>query len=175
MAAIAAGMGHAACTALCPLGETPVSLSTHTCFGLCLGARTGSQQHVAYHGLTLGLAHASMREQDVMRVFCDEQCDFNGASVQLLSQLNRGTVRGLSLTGCVAVQQHVRGVQFSGLANDAQTVKGAQIALGINLAQTSKGVQIGVLNVAKELVGVQVGLLNINRAGWTLPLINISW
>ena len=49
------------------------------------------------------------------------------------------------------------------------------MALGINLAQTSKGVQIGVLNVAKELVGVQVGLLNINRAGWTLPLINISW
>ena len=142
MAAIAAGMGHAACTALCPLGETPVSLSTHTCFGLCLGARTGSQQHVAYHGLTLGLAHASMREQDVMRVFCDEQCDFNGASVQLLSQLNRGTVRGLSLT-----QRRTDGERG---ADRAGNQSGADLERGANrCAQCGKRIGRGASGIAQ--------------------------
>lgn len=174
--AVATSYLHASCLTLYPLGERPETLDTHACFSLCLGARTTSEKdHIAYHGLTLGLAHASMPDNDIMRMFRNESCDFNGATIQLLSQLNHGTVRGLSLTGLVAIQRSIRGVQLSGLANDARDLKGLQMAIGINMAQEICGVQIGLLNVTSKLTGVQIGLLNVNRAGLTLPLLNASF
>lgn len=177
--AIFVGMVHvaqAACVACCPLGDRPETLKTHACLSLCLGVRTApAQHHVVYHGLTLGLAHASMPAFDPLRMFFDEKCDFNGVSVQVLSQLNVGTVRGLSVSGLVAVQRDVYGWQLSGLTNNARKIAGAQTSIGMNLANDVCGVQVGLFNATKTLKGVQIGLLNVNRAGWVLPLINVSF
>ncbi|MBQ9693860.1 MAG: hypothetical protein IJV69_03810 [Kiritimatiellae bacterium] len=172
------GFAHfatAACLVIGPSRGEGGTLQTHTCAGFCFGASSATDDTVAYYGLLLGLAHASMQTNDVMRMFRDERCDINGCSVQLLSQLNGGALRGLSLTGLVAAHQEMSGWQLSGLANDAKTVRGAQTALGINVAQDVRGVQVGILNLADDLKGVQIGLINVNRAGWAFPLINISW
>lgn len=177
MMAAMAGIASASCGVLVPIGERPTTLDTHTCCSFCLGKRTfEAPNKVTYYGLTLGFVHASMSKNDVMRMFCDEQCNFRGASVQLFSQLNGGRVDGLSASGLVTFQEDVRGIQLSGLANDTSTLKGAQVALGINLAtKEATGVQVGILNIAEELKGVQIGLINVNRAGWVFPLINFSW
>jgi hypothetical protein len=98
-----------------------------------------------------------------------------GVSVQVLSQLNVGTVRGLSVSGLIAAQRDVCGWQLSGLTNNAREIAGVQTSIGMNLADDVKGVQVGLLNVTKRLKGVQIGLLNINRAGWVFPLINVSF
>lgn len=167
---------QAACLAVCSKGDPSPTLKAHTCCSLCLGTCTSTEKaHVAYNGFTLGLAHASMADADVMRVFYPEQCDFNGATVQLFSQINNGTVRGFSLTGLIALQRDIRGVQLSGLANDSHEVKGVQLALGVNRAKACRGLQFGLFNIAGDLTGVQVGLLNINADGLILPLINVSW
>jgi hypothetical protein len=169
-------VAQAACVACCPLGDSTETLKTHACLSLCLGVRsTPAPHHVAYNGLTLGVAHASMPEFDPLRMFFDEKCDFNGVSVQVLSQLNVGTVRGLSVSGLIAAQRDVCGWQLSGLTNNAREIAGVQTSIGMNLADDVKGVQVGLLNVTKRLKGVQIGLLNINRAGWVFPLINVSF
>lgn len=166
----------ASCFTLCPLGNRPETLDTHRCCSLCLGTRTSSNDNrVAYYGIALGLAHTSMPENDVLRVFRNERCDFNGASIQLFSQVNYGTFNGFALTGLISIQRDLNGVQFSGLANDVQTMKGLQLAIAMNMANKSEGLQIGLVNIAKELKGVQIGLININSAGLVLPLINMDF
>lgn len=168
-------MAAADCLAIFSTGELPESAKTHSCCSLCLGVRTSHETSLNYNGLTLGLTHSSMPRGDVMRMFMNEQCHFNGLSVQLLAQLNVGTLRGVALTGLFCAQDAVNGWQCSGLANDAIRLHGVQTAIGVNVADEVTGIQIGILNRTKCLKGLQIGLLNVNHAGLTLPLINFSW
>lgn len=172
------GLAGAACWVLGPSkGEGGATLQVHRCLGICLGTlRTAPPASVRYGGLLLGVAHAAMPEGDVMRALADERCDVSGASAQLLAQTNVGTVRGLALTGLVSDIASVRGAQLSGLASRCRDLDGAQLSLALNRAEGRvRGLQVGLFNVARDLRGVQVGLLNTNAAGWTLPLLNVSW
>ncbi len=153
------------------------TVRAHRCVSVCFGAvEQEPPAQVRYAGLLLGLVHASLPEDDVMRMLADERCDLSGASVQLLAQTQVGTLRGVALSGLMADLSEVRGVQLSGLASRCREVKGIQAALALNRAEGRVcGLQLGLFNVARELCGVQFGLLNTNAAGWTLPLVNISW
>lgn len=169
------------CAAPClTLGLTdppPQTFPTHHCLSLTFGTRrTPEPTAVVYNGLLLGLAHTSMSAMDVGRLFTDERCTINGVSAQLLAQANVGDLNGLSLTGLLAEYTTARGLQISGLANRADTCAGAQIALAMNFTdQRCFGLQFALLNFAGDLCGLQIGLLNVNKAGWTLPLINFSF
>lgn len=158
-------------------GETVGTVGTHRCLSVCLGTvRMAPPASVRYCGALLGLMHTSLPEGDVMRALADERCDVSGASVQLLAQANVGTVRGLALTGLFSEVSEVRGVQLSGLGSRCREVRGAQVSLALNRAEGEVcGLQLGLFNVARRLKGVQVGLLNTNAAGWTFPLLNVSW
>lgn len=168
----------AACKVCGPTSGEPVAtLGAHRCLSLCLGIlETTPPASVRYAGLLLGLTHNALPEGDVARILADERCDVSGASVQLLAQTNVGTVRGVALTGLVSDVRTLRGAQVSGLASRCRDLTGAQVSLALNRAEGHvRGVQIGLFNVATQLRGVQIGLLNTNAAGWTLPLLNLSW
>lgn len=156
---------------------TAQSERLHNCLSLSFGAKHATEDnHVSTNGLLLGLAHNSMPAEDVMRAFIDERCDLNGVAIELFALTNAGTLRGLSIATILSSVSEVKGAQVTLLANGADTLSGAQIGLVINRTeQEVRGLQLGLLNLAGDLTGVQIGLLNINRDGWVLPLINISW
>lgn len=170
-------LGAVPCLTLGFTDPPPKTVAAHRCLSLAIGTRrTPEPTSLTYNGLLLGLSHISMSAMDVSRMFIDERCTINGASIQLLAQANVGTLNGLSFTGLLAEQGAMRGLQFTGLANRADSLAGAQIALGMNFAdQQCTGFQFGLLNFAGDLCGLQIGLLNVNKAGWILPLINISF
>ncbi len=156
--------------------EGPQTLATHRCLGLSFGGKTVEGDTLTYKGLQLGLAHASMNEEDIQRAFIQEQCHLRGCSIQLFAQDNVGDVSGVTLSGLMSATTHHAGLQLSGLANRTQTTEGVQIGLAINRAEEkATGVQVGLINLTKELHGVQLGLINVNSAGWFFPLINIGW
>lgn len=170
-------LGAVPCLTLGFTDPPPETVTTHRCISLALGTRrTPEPTAVTYNGLLLGLSHISMSAMDVSRMFIDERCTINGASIQLLAQANVGTLNGLSLTGLLAEQGSMRGIQLTGLANRADSLAGAQLALAMNFTdQRCAGIQFGLLNFAGDLCGLQIGLINVNKAGWTLPLINFSF
>lgn len=175
LATVSGVVSAASCWSPIATGETPETLQTHACWSLCVGAREGEANQITYRGLTLGVMHASMPFNDVLRVVKNEQCDFVGASVQLFAQTNVGRVRGASVTGLLSFHERVDGLQFALLSNDVKRVRGVQAAIGMNVADEVRGVQLGIFNATKQLRGIQIGLWNTNSAGWTLPLINFSW
>lgn len=171
-------LAPAACKVCGPTSGEPVAtLGVHRCLSLCLGTlQMTPPDSVRYAGLLLGITHNSLPEGDVARVLADERCDVSGVSAQLLAQVNVGAVRGLALTGLVSDVQTLRGAQLSGLASRCRDLAGTQFSLALNRVEgRMRGLQVGLFNVATQLQGVQIGLLNTNAAGWTLPLINVSW
>jgi hypothetical protein len=175
LATVSGVMSAASCWSPITSGDTPETLQTHACLGLCLGVRDGQADAVVYKGLTLGVMHASMPFNDVLRVAKNEACNFTGASVQLLSQTNVGYVRGASVTGLLSFHERVDGLQFALLSNDVKRVRGVQAAIGMNVAEEVRGLQVGIFNATKQLRGIQIGIWNTNSSGWTLPLINFNW
>ena len=175
LATVSGVASAASCWSPIAMGETPETLQTHACWSLCVGAREGEANQITYRGLTLGVMHASMPFNDVLRVVKNEQCDFVGASVQLFAQTNVGRVRGASVTGLLSFHERVDGLQFALLSNDVKRVRGVQAAIGMNVADEVRGLQLGIFNATKQLRGIQIGLWNTNAAGWILPLINFSW
>ena len=175
LATVSGVVSAASCWSPITTGETPETLQTHACWSLCLGVRDGQDTTVTYTGLTLGVMHASMPFNDVLRVAKNEACDFTGASVQLFAQTNVGRVRGASVTGLLSFHERVDGLQFALLSNDVKRVRGVQAAIGMNVADEVRGLQLGIFNATKQLRGIQIGLWNTNASGWTLPLINFNW
>lgn len=170
-------LGAVPCLTLGVSDPPPETVTAHRCLSLAIGTRTTHKPFsLTYNGLLLGLSHASMSAMDVGRILADEVCTVNGASIQLLAQANVGPMNGLSLTGLLAEHGRVRGLQLTGLANRADALCGVQASLAMNFTDgRCNGLQFGLLNFAGDLCGVQIGLLNVNKAGWILPLINISF
>ena len=179
LAAVSGVVSAALCWSPFTTGDEPETLQTHACWSLCLGVRDGQDAiqdtTVTYKGLNLGIMHASMSANDVLRAVKIERCDITGASVQLVAQTNMGRMRGASVTGLLSFHDRVDGLQFALLSNDARHIRGSQIAIGMNVADEVRGFQLGIFNATKQLKGIQIGLWNTNAAGWTLPLINFSW
>lgn len=170
-------LGAVPCLTLGFTDPPPKTVAAHRCLSLAIGTRrTPDPTSLTYNGLLLGLSHISMPAMDVSRMFIDERCTINGASIQLLAQANVGTLNGLSLTGLLAEQGTMRGIQLTGLANRADALAGVQASLGMNFTDREcTGLQFGLLNFAGDLCGLQIGLINVNKAGWILPLINFSF
>lgn len=175
LAAVSGVVSAASCWSPFTTGDEPETLQTHACWSLCLGVRDGQADTVTYKGLNLGIMHASMPFNDVLRAVKNERCDITGASLQLFAQTNMGRMCGASVTGLLSFHDRVDGIQFALLSNDARHIRGSQIAIGMNVADEVRGFQLGIFNATKQLKGIQIGLWNTNAAGWTLPLINFSW
>lgn len=175
LAAVSGVATAASCWSPFTTGDEPETLDTHSCLSLCLGVRDGQANTVTYKGLNLGLMHASMPANDVLRPMKNERCDITGASIQLLAQTNTGRMRGASITGLLSFHERVDGLQFSLLSNDVRHIRGSQIAIGMNVADEVRGFQLGIFNATKQLTGIQIGIWNTNESGWTLPLINFNW
>ncbi len=164
------------CGHIGPGDDGPETLSAHHCLGISFGGKVVDDQTLTYKGVQFGLVHASLGEEDIQRIFTQEQCHLRGCSIQLFAQSNVGEVSGVTISGLMSDTTEHSGVQLSGLANRTQTINGVQIALAINRAEEeTNGVQVGLINLTKDLHGVQIGLLNFNTSGWFFPFINVGW
>ncbi len=157
--------------------QAMASLQAHQCLALHFGsAEKKSDAALTYNGFRLGLAHRSLSDADVLRVFMDEQCDFSGFSCLLLAEDSIGTSKGILLTGLFSGVAAVHGWQCTGLFSATKELVGAQTSLAMSRTNgEAHGFQLGLITYAEDLKGVQIGLLNINKSGLILPLINIGW